>query len=1111
MPHTPSHNTSFLSKLLASITIFLLHLATSIAARNATDTDRHALLCLKSQLHDPSQALASWTEEFPEFCEWHGVTCSKKHPSRVVALDLEAQNITGEIFPWVAALTFLTRIHIPNNQLTGHISPGIGGLTRLRYLNLSVNSLSGDIPQTISSCSHLETIDLYSNSIQGIIPPSLGNCSNLQTIILSDNKLQGSIPAELGLLGNLSALFVLSNELTGNIPQFLGSSRCLRWVNLQNNSLSGEIPPVLFNSTSITFIDLSYNGLSGSIPHLSQSLSSPLHYLSLTENNLSGKIPHSLGNLSSLSIMLLAHNNLHGSVPERFSKLGALRVLDLGYNNLSDTVPSALYNVSSLTFLGLGANKLVGKIPCNVGNTISSIEELVLEGNMFEGPIPASLANASNLQLLDLRSNSFTGTIPPLGSLTMLTYLDVGANSLEAGDSSFMSSLINCTQLQNLWLDGNNLQGIISTYIKNIPNSLNVLILIENQLAGAIPSEIGNFTNLTALQIDNNLLSGHIPDTLGNLRNLSILSLSNNKLSGEIPQSIGKLDQLTELYFEENHLTGVIPSSLHGCKHLTRLNLSCNSLYGQIPHELFSISTLSEGLDLSYNQLTGDIPLEIGGLINLNSLSLSNNQLSGEIPSTLGHCIVLDSLRLDANFLQGSIPNSFISLRGITKMDLSRNKLSGRIPEYFESFRSLQLLNLSFNDLEGAVPGSGVFGNLSAVFIQGNSKLCATSPILQVPLCTTPLKRKNTSYIIAIVVPIATILSFTMACVGFIILKKRTAAEQFASQSLQQFTNYSYADLYQATDGFSPDSQIGSGRFGLVYKGQFMLHCEVAIKVFKLEQLGAPSNFISECEALRNIRHRNLIRVISLCSTFDPAGNEFKALVLDYMGNGSLERWLHPKEYEQITITPLSLGSRVSVAVDIAAALDYLHNRCSHPLVHRDLKPSNVLLDNEMVASLSDFGLAKFLSSDTLNGFHELSSIAGPKGSVGYIAPEYGMGCKASKEGDIYSYGIILLEMMTGRRPTDEMFKDGMNLRSFVELSLPQKIDEILEPDLTRFHEGVDIGQIMDGTQSYALQLANLGLTCSKISPKDRPTTEEAYAEILAIKEEFSAVCNWGS
>ncbi|PUZ45448.1 hypothetical protein GQ55_8G224100 [Panicum hallii var. hallii] len=988
----------------------------------------------------------------------------------------------------------------PNNQLNGHISPDIGRLTRLRYLNLSMNSFSGDIPENISSCSHLEIIDLYSNAFQGEIPPSLAQCSSLHTIILNNNNLQGSIPPQLGLLPNLSALFLPSNDLTGNISEFLGSTKYLRWVNLQNNSLTGGIPPALFSSTSLSYIDLSHNGLSGSVPAFLQASSSQLQYLNLDENELSGEIPHSLGNLPSLSVLLLAHNSLQGQIPESFGNLTSLKALNLNYNNLSGTVPPALYNISSLAFLGLGANQLVGRLPTDIGSTLSSITTLTLEGNHFEGPIPASLANASNLHVLNLRSNALAGVIPSLATLTKLRYLDLGVNRLQAGDWTFLYSLPNCTQLQQLWLDRNNLQGAISTYITNLSKSLKVLVLIENELTGAVPSEIGYFMNLTVLQVDNNLLSVYVPDMLGNLQNLSILTLSRNKLSGEIPPSIGKLERLTELHFEENVLAWPIPSSLGGCKHLTTLNLSSNSLYGGIPQELFSISTLSEGLDLSYNQLTGDIPLEIGRLINLESLSLSNNQLSGEIPSTLGHCLILNSLHLEANFLQGSIPNSFISLQGITEMDLSQNNLSGRIPEYFESFTSLKVLNLSYNDLEGPVPGASMFANLSDVLIKGNRKLCATSSVLHLPPCrTSPHKRRNTKYIVAVVVPFATIIAVTMACVAVITLKKEKGsyeAHRPITQAVQEH-------------GFSPSSLVGSGSFGMVYKGQLKFEiCAVAIKVFRLDQLGAPSNFLSECEVLRNIRHRNLIRVMSVCSTFDPTGNEFKALILEYKANGNLESWLHPKEHRQSTKRPLSFGSRITIAVDIAAALDYLHNRCTPPLVHRDLKPSNVLLSDEMVACLSDFGPAKILSGDTSTLFGNSTSIAGPKGSVGYIAPEYAMGCQVSVEGDIYSYGIILLEMMAGKRPTDEMFKDGTNLRSFVESCLPQKIDEILEPILTGYHheggEGAD--QLMVGIRSCAMQLVTLGLKCSEMTPRDRETTEDAYAEALSIREEFLAL-----
>jgi Leucine-rich repeat (LRR) protein len=684
--------------------------------------------------------------------------------------------------------------------------------------------------------------------------------------------------------------------------------------------------------------------------------------------------------MSFLSSLQLAHNNFQGNIPESIGKISSLHVLNLKGNNLSGIVPQTIYTNCSLTYLSLSNNQLFGRIPSDIGYTLPNITELILGGNHFDGPIPASLGNASNLQNLDLRKNSLTGGIPSLGLLRKLKILDVGTNMLKSGDWTFLSSLTNCTQLQILCLDFNGLGGIIPRSIGDLSSTLEVLLLSEDQLTGDIPSEIGKLKGLTVLVMQKNSLTGHIPDTLGNLPNMSLLSLSNNKLSGEIPHSIGKLERLTEIYFMENNLTGQIPASLKGCKNLLLLNLSSNSFYGSIPWEILSISTLSKGLDLSYNQLSGNIPSQIGNLMNLNSLSISNNQLSGEIPSALGECLLLESLHLEKNFLQGKIPGSLSALRGIYEMDLSQNNLSGTIPEFLESFTSLYILNLSFNELEGPVPKGGVFANSTAISIQGNKKLCARSPMQQVPLCgALPSKTKKTSYVLTIVVPLTIVGLITSACLGFILLKKnRGATERPITQSFKWRNILSYNDLFKATNGFSSASVVGSGRFGLVYKGQLGVET-IAIKVFKLDQFGASKSFFAECEALRNFRHRNLIKVISLCSTTDPRGNEFKALILEYKELGDLESWLHQRT--------LSLGSRITIAKDIAVALDYLHNRCSPPLVHCDLKPRNVLLDDDMVACLSDFGLAKFLHGYSSTGVSMSTSIAGPRGSVGYIAP----------------------------------------------------------------------------------------------------------------------------
>ncbi|VAI89588.1 unnamed protein product [Triticum turgidum subsp. durum] len=1112
----------------------------AIAPQNDSNTDLHALRCLKLHLTTSAGLLASWKNDSLQFCSWPGVTCSKRHASRVIALDLESLDLDGQIPPCIGNLTFLTKIHIPNNQLTGQIPPELGQLNRLRYLNLSTNNLTGTILSTLSSCFHLQIIDLGSNSLDGVIPPSLSQCSDMEQLSLGHNKLSGGIPEGLGMLRNLAVLRLATNSLTGSIPRSLGSSSSLHSVVLTNNSLtgpiptllanssslqllalsnnhlSGEIPPALFNSTSLQKLLLGTNSFAGSIPAL-LNIDSPLQYLILQSNNLSGTIPSSIGNFSSLRWLLLGDNNFQGNIPMSIDEIRNLEILDITYNFLTGSVPASLYNMSALTYLGMATNNLVGELPYNIGYTLPSIQTLIMQGNQFQGQIPTSLANTTNLQVINLRNNAFCGSIPSFGTLPSLVDLNLGKNQLEAGDWSFLSSLTNCTQLVNLRLDANTLQGVLPSAVAGLSKSIEVLLLRSNKISGTIPHEIEHLTGLKLLYMERNFLTGNLPESLGNLPNLFVLSLSQNNFSGQIPLSVGNLSQLSELYLQENNLSGPIPGALGDCKSLHVLNLSCNSFDGSIPKELFTLSTLSEGLDLSHNQLSGEIPMEIGNLINLGPLNISNNQLSGQIPSTLGQCVQLESLHMEGNLLHGRIPQTFVNLRGITVMDLSQNNLTGEIPEFLKLFKSMKVLNLSFNNLEGSVPADGIFQNGSNVFIQGNKKLCASTPLLQLPLCNAETsKQRHTSNILKIVGFTALFLVL-VSCFGVIIWKKRKKVTQAAHPSFEELPKFTYADLLKGTNGFSLANLVGSGKYGSVYKGRIESEVhEVAIKVFKLDQLGATKSFLDECEALRNTRHRNLVRVITVCSTSDPTGNEFKALVLEYKVNGDLESWLYPTIHEHHLRRPLSLYSRIAIAVDIATALDYLHNNCMPPMVHCDLKPSNVLLNDVMGACVGDFGLAKFLHNYSYSSIGGSTSLVGPRGSVGYIAPEYGFGSKISTEGDVYSFGVIILEMLTGKRPTDEIFKDGLSLYKFVEKSSPEKIGEILDPGITPYYGDQDeeAGGTLDqenhhqmaGIMRCIIELVKIGLLCAAEVPKDRPAMQDVYIEVIAIKEAFSAL-----
>ncbi|XP_058208695.1 probable LRR receptor-like serine/threonine-protein kinase At3g47570 isoform X5 [Rhododendron vialii] len=331
------------------------------------------------------------------------------------------------------------------------------------------------------------------------------------------------------------------------------------------------------------------------------------------------------------------------------------------------------------------------------------------------------------------------------------------------------------------------------------------------------------------------------------------------------------------------------------------------------------------------------------------------------------------------------------------------------------------------------------------------------------------------------------------------------------------FQKVSYQSLRQATGGFSEANLIGVGGFGLVYKGILDQGGQVvAVKVLNLEFRGASKSFLADCKALKSMKHRNLVKVLTACSSIDYHGNDFKALVYEFLVNGSLDKWLHLKENEDAANADsrhLSLRQRLDIAIDVASALDYIHNHCPEPIVHCDLKPSNILLDNEMTAHVGDFGLAKIFPKAIVNSsqFHDMSSSLGIRGSAGYAAPEYGMGNEVSTSGDVYSYGILLLELFTGKRPTDDLFSDQLSLHNFVKMALPEQIEGIADPALFKQRERAvasSSGPIIlyhssssgQRTLECLISVLKVGIACSEELPRDRMAINDVVAQLHVIR-----------
>ncbi|THG17560.1 hypothetical protein TEA_004948 [Camellia sinensis var. sinensis] len=762
-----------------------------------------------------------------------------------------------------------------------------------------------------------------------------------------------------------------------NDPNNVLSNWTKEILDISNNSFYGHLTDEIGHLRRLKTLYLYLNMLEGKIP-----LS--LHHCQRLEViSLAGTIPPSFGNISSLEGFGLDVNHIYGNVPTKLAQLPNLKVIDLAFNYLTGPIPPAIFKKSSMVQVVLTSNAFSGNLPTNNGIFLPNLEVLHLDANQLTGNIPSSRCNSSKLTKLILAANLFTGPVPKhLGDLKHLELLHLSQNQLtnEPGsiELSFLTDLTNCTSLVELVVGQNKLSGILPNSIGNLSNSLEILSVSRNPLIGTIPKEIGSLRNVTVLALAGNNLDGNIPSTLGDIKSLQRLYLGGNNFHGSIPNEICLLTNLGELYAEENKLCGSIPSCIE-------------NLRGGSQDPNIRPSKVLEIVDLSWNQISGSIPRVIGSFQSPTSLNLSRNSFSVPIPNTMGNLITLDYL------------------------DLSHNNLSGQIPKSLEALSHIQYMNFSCNKLAREIPNEGPFMNLTSRSFMENEALCGY-PILKVPPCASNSSKKsmikiNLRYILPIV---ALMLIFSIG----VYIVKRNHGNNVQSENLidlyatTKHRMISYLELRRATDDFCEANLLGVGSYGSVYRGILSDGTIVAVKVLNLQLEGAFRSFEVECKVLRTTRHRKLVGVITACSN-----PELRALVLQYMSNGSLEMWLYSHN------SCLNLLQRIGIMIDVALALEYLHYGQLEPVVHYDLKPSNVLLDEDMVAHVADFGIAKILAEN------KTAIQTKTLGTIGYIAPEYGSEGQVTTNGDIYSYGVMLLETFTRKKPTDKMFSAEVNLR----------------------------------------------------------------------------------
>ncbi|KAF6155897.1 hypothetical protein GIB67_039228 [Kingdonia uniflora] len=893
-------------------------------------------------------------------------------------------------------------------------------------VDLSNANLAGPFPIYVCYLHNLSYLSFNNNSINGTLPLEISKCGNLETLILAQNFIVGSLPGSLPEIPSLRFVDLLGNNFSGDIPVSFGGFRQLEVLSIVGNLLSGNIPSFLGNISSLKQLNLSYNPfLPSPVPPELGNLTN-LEIMWLTGCNLVGKIPDSLSKLKNLVDFDLALNSLEGPIPEWITGFSSIVQIELYNNSLTGGIPVGMSKLTRLRNFDVSMNQLEGPIPEELCSL--PLGSLNLYENQFQGALPASIALSPNLFELRLFNNRLNGTLPSeLGKNSPLVWFDVSDNQF-SGDIP---------------------EGLCENAV------LEVVLLLNNMLKGAIPEGLGNCESLTRIRMRDNRLSGPVPEGLWSLPYLSLLDLMGNNLTGGIAKNVSSASELSGLLISRNRFTGSIPEELGQLDSLVEFSGSDNLLTGSLPGTLVNLAQLGR-LDLHNNKLSGELPQGIQSWKKLNELNLASNELSGEIPAELGSLPVLNYLDLSGNYFSGKVPLELQNLK-LNKFNLSNNHLSGDLPPLYAK------------------------ENYKDSFL-GNPRLCGDI----IGLCPSreKAKSKGSMWLFRSIFILAGLVFF-LGVVWFYwkyrSYKKVKKGSEKSKWILTSFYKLGFSE-YEILDCLDEDNVIGSGASGKVYKAVLSNGEAVAVKKLwgvskKVDLNGgdAPDDgFDAEVETLGKIRHKNIVRLWCSCATRD-----CKLLVYEYMPNGSLGDLLHSTKGGL-----LDWPMRYKIAIDAGEGLSYLHHDCVPSIVHRDVKSNNILLDEEYGARVADFGVAKVIEGFG-KGQKSMSVIAG---SCGYIAPEYAYTLRVNEKSDIYSFGVVLLELVTGRLPIDPEFGEK-DLVKWVCTTIDQKgLDQVIDSNLDScFKEEIS-------------RVLNIGLLCTSDLPINRPSMRR----VVQMLQEFS-------
>lgn len=736
---------------------------------------------------------------------------------------------------------------------------------------------------------------------------------------------------------------------------------------------------------------------------------------------------------------------LEGTLSPALGRLSRMKILDVMWNNITGSIPKEIGNITTLELLLLNGNKLTGPLPEEIGY-LPHLDRIQIDQNNISGPIPKSFANLNKTKHFHMNNNSISGEIPR--------------------ELSRLPSLV------HFLLDNNNLSGYLPPEFSELP-SLLILQVDNNHFDGTIPASYSNMSKLLKMSMRNCGLEGPVPD-LSRIPNLAYLDLSSNQLNGSIPPDTLSAN-MTTIDLSNNELTGSIPANFSSLPLLQRLSLANNSLDGSVPSTIWQnkISNGTEQLivDLRNNKISNisgslNMPPNVSIWLQGNPLcsnenlvqfcgsmtegedntqnstnSKSNCRLPQSCPPPYEYAPPANSCFCAAPLLVGyrlkspgffDFPPYFdLFEQYITSgLKIRRDQLEvdsflwingPRLRMYLKFFPVYEneQSNHTFNRSEvrrirsmftgWTIPDSDIFGPYELL----NFTLLDPYKDDFPSTSTSGISKGALAGIVIGTIAGAVTLSVV---VSIIILKLNLRNRHATSKrrllhkisiKIDGVKSFTFGEMALATNNFSSSTQVGEGGYGKVYKGVLSDGTVVAIKRAQEGSLQGEREFLTEIQLLSRLHHRNLVSLIGYC---DEEGEQM--LVYEFMPNGTLRDHLSAKAKE-----PLTFAMRLRIALASAKGVLYLHTEADPPIFHRDIKASNILLDSRFVAKVADFGLSRLAPVPDIEGTLPPHVSTVVKGTPGYLDPEYFLTHKLTDKSDVYSLGVVFLELLTGMQP----------------------------------------------------------------------------------------------